>query len=147
MVRIKDCDWRLCVDYRRLNSVTKFNCFFYCDSTKLDAFAGSTVFISLDFAIVYHQVPVKPFGIEKPAFMTLVGFNKMSKIQCGFCNAHSTYQRLITNVLQDLMGRICLAYLDDVVICSKKRFVHAADLCAGFNQIRDAGLKLKFSKC
>ena len=50
-------------------------------------------------------------------------------------------------VLQGLIGRICLAYLDDVIVFSKKRLQHAADLCAAFDRIRSAGLKLKPSKC
>ena len=48
MVRKKDGSWRMCVDYPRLNSVTKFDCFSLprLDET-LDSFAGLTVFSSL----------------------------------------------------------------------------------------------------
>ena len=65
----------------------------------------------------------------------------------GLCNAPLTYQRLMAGVLQGLIGRICLAYLDDVIVFSKKRSEHAADLRAVFDRIRYAGLKLKPSKC
>ena len=64
----KDGGWRMCVDYRRLNSVTKFDCFPAPRLDEaLDAFAGATVFSSLVLAMTYHQVPVKPADVEKTA--------------------------------------------------------------------------------
>ena len=51
MVRKTDAGWRMCVDYRRLNSVTIFDCFPLPRlDDALDAFAGATVFSSLDLA-------------------------------------------------------------------------------------------------
>ena len=52
----------------------------------------------------------------------------------------------MAGVLQGLINRICLAYLYDVIVFSKKRSKHAANLCAVFDRIRSAGLKLKPSK-
>ena len=139
MVRKKDGGWRMCVDYRRLNSVTKFDCFPLPRLDEaLDAFAGATVFSSLDLAMAYHQVPVKPADVEKTAFITYVGLYEMMKMPFGLCNAPSTYQRLMMSVLQSLIGRICLAYLDDVIVFSKRRDKHVNDLRAVLDRIRDA---------
>ena len=148
MGRKKDGGWRMCVDYRRLNSVTKFDCFplLRLDEA-LDAFAGAIVFSSLDLAMAYHQIPVKPLDVKKTAFITHVGLFEMQKMPFGLCNAPSTYQRFMAGVLKGLIGRICLAYLDYVIVFSKKRSEHAADLRAVFDRIRSAGLKLKPSKC
>ena len=66
MVRKKDGVWRMCVDYRRLNAVTKFDCFHFPRLDEaLDVFACATVLSSLDLAMAYHQVPVKPADVEK----------------------------------------------------------------------------------
>jgi len=65
----------------------------------------------------------------------------------GLCNAQSTYQRLMANVYRGFIGRICLAYLDDVIVFSKKRVNHIADLNAVIDQLRAAGFKLKPSIC
>ena len=47
MVRKKDGCWRMCVDYRRLNTVTKFDSFPLPRLDEaLDAFAGATVLLS-----------------------------------------------------------------------------------------------------
>ena len=51
----------------------------------------------------------------------------------------------MAGVLQGLMGRICFAYLDDVVVL-KNRSEHSTDLCAVLDQIRAANFKLKLSK-
>ena len=111
----------MCVDYRRLNSVTKFDYFPLPRLDEaLDAFAGATIFSSLDLAMAHHQVPVKPSDVEKTAFITHVGLFEMQKMFFGLCNAPSTYQRLMAGVLQGLIGCICLAYLDDVIVFSKK---------------------------
>ena len=148
MVRKKDGGWHMCVDYRRLNFVTKIDCFPLPRLDEaLDAFAGATVFSSLDLAMTYHQVPVKPTDVQKTAFITHVGLYKMINMPFGLCNAPSTYHRLMMSVLQGLIGRICLAYLDDVIVFSKRCDKHVNDLRAGLDRIRDAGLNLKPAKC
>ena len=53
----------------------------------------------------------------------------------------------MTSVLQGLIGRSCFAYLHDVIVLSKRRAYHIADLQTVLDRIRDAGLKLKPAKC
>ena len=84
MVRKKDGGWRMCVDYRRLNAVTKFDYFPLPRLDEaLDAFAGATVFSSLDLPMAYHQVPVKPADVDKTAFITHLGLFEMAKMPFG----------------------------------------------------------------
>ena len=78
MVRKKDGGWRMCVDYRRLNANTKFDCFPLPRLDEaLDSFSGAVVFSSLDLAMAYHQVPVDPADVGKTAFVTHVGLFEM----------------------------------------------------------------------
>ena len=148
MVRKNNGGWCMCVDYRRLNFVTTFDCFpLQRLDEALDAFVNATVFSSLELTMASHQVPVKPAYVEKTAFITHVGLYEMMKMPFGLCNAASTYQRLMMSVLQGLINRICLAYLDDVIVFSKRRDEHVNDLRAVLDRIRDAGLKLKLAKC
>ena len=148
MVKQKDGSWRMCVDYRRVNAATKFDCFPLPSLNEaLDAVAGYSVFFSLDLAMAYHQVPVAPSDVEKTAFITHAGLFEMTKMPFGLCNAPSTYQRLMSIVLRRLMMRICLAYHDAVIVYSRHLFQHLRDLRAVFERLRVVGLKLKPSKC
>ena len=92
-------------------------------------------------------MPVKPADIEKTAFITHVGLYDMMKMPFGLSKAPSTYQRLMISVLQGLIGRICLAFLDEIIVFSKLRAEHVNDLRAVLDRIRDAGLKLKPAMC
>ena len=92
MVRTKDGFWRMCVNYRRLNSATTFVCFPLPRLDEaLDAFSGSKVFSYLDLAMASHQVPVKPSDVDKTAFITHVGLVEITKMPFGVSNAPLTY--------------------------------------------------------
>ena len=67
----------------------------------------------------------------------------MAKMSFGLCIAQSTYKHLMMSVLQGLIGLICLAYLDDVIVFFKRRSEHVNNLRAVLDRIRDAGLTLK----
>ena len=97
--------------------------------------------------MAYHQVPVAPFYIEKTAFITHAGLYEILKMPFGLCNAPPTYQRLMSIVLRGLIALICLAYLDDVIVYSRRLPQHLDDLRAVFERLRVAGLKLKPSSC
>ena len=86
----------MCVDFRRLSSVTKFDCFTLSRLVEaLDAFSGAIVCSSLDLAMAYHQFPVKPSHVEKTDYITLVDLFEIQKMPFSLCNAPSNYQRLI----------------------------------------------------
>ena len=62
-------------------------------------------------------------------------------------NAGSTFNRTIGVVLGTQLDRNISAYIDDIVVRSKKREDHIQDLHGTFANLRKHGLKLNPEKC
>jgi len=65
----------------------------------------------------------------------------------GLCNAGATFQRLMDIVMSGLNYEICLTYLDDVIIFGPTIKDQLQRLRIVLERLRQAGLKLKPSKC
>jgi len=65
----------------------------------------------------------------------------------GLKNAGATYQRLMDKVLAPMLGRNVYAYVDDMVVASRDKTQHAADLEELFVTISKYRLKLNPEKC
>ena len=97
--------------------------------------------------MAYHEVSVKPSDVEKIAFITQVVLCKIIKMLFGLCTAPLTNNRLISQVLQSLICRICLAYLNNIIVLSKMKANHSADINAVLDIIRFAWFNSKPTKC
>ena len=85
-----------------------------------------------------------PESIEKTAFPTHSGLYEL--VVMPF-NAPSTFQRLMETVLRGLPRDICTVYLDDILVMGTTFEEHLCNLRCVFDHLRDAGLRLKPSKC
>ena len=138
----------MCVDYRRVNAVTRKDSFpLPRIDDALDALAGSAWYCTIDLVKGYHQIPVRPSDVEKTAFVTHDGLFEYLTMPFGLCNAPGTCQRLMYMVLEGLIGKECLSYIDDVLIFASTRQELLARLSRVLKRLREAGLKIKPSKC
>lgn len=119
IVAKKDGGIRLCVDYRQLNEVTKFDAYPMPRIEELLDQIGQAEFIStLDLAKGYWQVPLDPEGKEKTAFITPRGLYQFTTMPFGLSGAPATFQRMMDNVLRGT-EQFAGVYLDDIVIYSR----------------------------
>ena len=65
----------------------------------------------------------------------------------GLTNAPATFQRLMENCMGDLHLSYCLVYLDNIIVYSNTYEEHLVRSEAVFSNLKDAGLKLRPSKC
>ncbi|UYV71727.1 hypothetical protein LAZ67_9000138, partial [Cordylochernes scorpioides] len=148
LVKKKDGTFRFCVDYRNLNSITVKDqyplpriddCF--------DSLHGSRYFTSLDLCSGYWQVEVEEQDREKTAFVTPDGLYHFNVLPFGLCNGPATFERLMDNILRTHKWKICLCYLDDVIVFSEDLPSHLTRLKTILGCLRKAGLTLNLSKC
>ena len=109
LVQKKDDSWRFCIDYRRLNAVTKQDAYpIPRIDESLDALAGNKLFSTLNLTSRYWQVPLDPVAQEKSAFATRSGLWKWKVLPFGLTSAPATFQRLIERVLKGLHWKTLL---------------------------------------
>ncbi|GFV70259.1 retrovirus-related Pol polyprotein from transposon 17.6 [Trichonephila clavipes] len=105
--------FRLCIDYRKLNEVTVSDTYPLPRMDDLLQEAKHTAYIStIDLKSGYHQVNVNPADRDKTAFVCPFGTCQFKRMPFGLKNAPATFHRLMDIFRR---GLPVLAYLDDKV--------------------------------
>ncbi len=144
----KDGTLRFCVDYRKLNSLTKKDAYPLPKIDELlEALRGAKYFCCLDLYSGYWQIRVAKQDREKTAFITHCGLYEFNVMPFGLTNAPATFQRYMDEVLKDLNGTICKVYLDDCIVFANTWEDMVQNLRTVFQRLEQYGLRLKASKC
>jgi hypothetical protein len=101
----------------------------------------------VDLADAYEQVRVEPNDVPKTLFATIMGTYYSNVVQQGDCNAPATFQRLMTSIFRDVIGRFMHVYLDDIFVYSDSVEEHQKHLRVVFERLRENHLYLKWKKC
>ncbi|CAM5115076.1 unnamed protein product [Natator depressus] len=142
-----DGEIHFCVDYRKLNAVTRPDNYPVPRTDELLEKLGRTQFIStLDLTKGYWQVPLDESAKERSAFTTHVGVYEFNVLSFGLRNAPATFQRLVDGLLVGL-EEYAVTYLDNVAIFLDSWAEHLEHLQKVFKRISEAGLTVKAKKC
>ena len=147
LVKKKDGSLRLCVDYRRLNSVSKADAYPMPRIDELIDQLGKAQYLStLDLTKGYWQVPVSADAQQKTAFTTPFGLFEFKRMPFGLQGAPATFQRMMDKLL-DGLGGFARAYIDDLVVFSTSWEEHLQHLRTVLQRLQKVGLTAKPTKC
>ena len=148
LVKKKDGTMRFCVDYRRLNEITRKDSYpLPRIEDCLSSLGGACYFSTLDLRAGYWQTEMDSKDADKTAFVTRRGVFRFKVLSFGLANAPSLFQRLMNYVLAGLTWEACLVYIDDIIVWGSSFDEHLRRLAEVLQRLREANLKLKPSKC
>src|SRR6266700_4164421 len=148
LVKKKDGKTRFCIDYRKLNAVTKKDAGpLPLIADTLDALNDSVIITKLDLKSGYWAVGMEETSKEKTAFITFMGLYQWEVLPFGLATAPSTFQRYLNRVLSDYLHKFCLVYIDDLIIFSKSESEHIAHIRCVFQCLDSHNLRLNPEKC
>ena len=148
LVPKKDGKIRFCVDYRKLNAITRRDSYpLPRIDDALNSLQGASYISSFDVTWGYWNIKIAEQDIPKTAFITPDGLYEFVRMPFGLTNAPATFQRLMDSILAGVKWMSCLVYMDDIIVLSPTFAQHVLDIDEVFHRIREAGLKLRARKC
>ena len=140
-----DQSYRMCTDFRKLNSVTKTDTFPIPRIDDCIDKVGKAKYVTkIDLLKVFYQVPLTERAMELSAFVTPSGLYQYKVMAFGMKNSPATFQRLINSVTSGIDG--CDAYIDDAIIYSDTWEEHLSTIRQFYDRLSEAKLTINLSK-
>ncbi|GFS67895.1 retrovirus-related Pol polyprotein from transposon 297 [Trichonephila clavipes] len=142
--------YRFAVDYRKLNSITKYPRYpLSLIDDLITNIPHTTIMSALGLKSEYFQLAVNPSDIVKPThtFVTKNGTYAFRRMPFGLSGGTPNFQMAIDLILKPVIGKLVSVYMDDVIISSPSLTHHVEHLREAFRLLQDAGLTLNKEKC
>nr|GEU70014.1 reverse transcriptase domain-containing protein [Tanacetum cinerariifolium] len=109
--------WRVCIDYRKLNEVTRKDHFplLFMDQM-LERLAGNQYYCFLDGFFGYFQIPIDPKDQEKTTFTCPYRTFAYRRMPFGLCNALGTFQMCMMEIFHDMIEKTIEVFMDDFFV-------------------------------
>ena len=139
---------RLVIDYRNLNKIVEpFQYPLPHLESAIHSLGGNEMFSTLDLISGYHQISLREEDMKKTAFTTGRGLYEFTRTPFGLITSGAVMQSIMERVLIGLNHKICLVYVDDVIIAGKTKEDHDKNLDLVLRRLRLHGFKIRIDKC
>lgn len=124
-IRKRNGEIRLCVYFRNLNQVSlKDNYPLPPMEQILQIVVGACCFSMFNGFLGFNQIQVKDEDQYKTTFTTKWGTFSFQRMPIGLSNFGATFQRAMDHAFGELINKIILIYLYDIIVFSKSRKDH-----------------------
>lgn len=148
MVKKKDGGYRMCIDYRKLNSRTEKDAYSLPSMEEiLEQLAGSEVFSVMDMLNGFYQVYLHKESRPYTAFYCHRGLYQWKRLPMGLSGSPGIFQRILDIALREIKPESVANYLDDLIVFGKDNDTHRENLQKVFDKLKEANLKLSVTKC
>ena len=148
LVSKKNGKMRLVIDYHQLSKRTIKSTWPIPSIGEIfDTLEGSAYLTSIYMSVGFYQVPMEESSQDYTAFSTPFGTFRWLRMPMGLTGSPPTFQCLVAKVLVGLTWKICVPYLDDIIIFSSTPEEHLARLRLAFERFRAHNLKINPDKC
>nr|CAN67576.1 hypothetical protein VITISV_025810 [Vitis vinifera] len=140
--------WRVCIDYRKLNAVTRKDHFPlpFIDQV-LERVSGHPFYCFLDGYSGYFQIEIDVADQEKTTFTCPFGTYAYRRMPFGLCNAPATFQRCMLSIFSDMVERIMEVFMDDITVYGGTFEECLVNLEAVLHRCIEKDLVLNWEKC
>ncbi|MCP4476089.1 MAG: RNA-directed DNA polymerase, partial [Gammaproteobacteria bacterium] len=150
---------RICVDFRKVNEVTKS---FQHPLPRMDdilekigislgrstsPYESRPCVSTFDLKMGYHQLRIRDEDAHKTAFRMHRGLYEYTRLPMGLKTAGSFFQKLMNKVFNGVLDDGIYCYLDDICVATSTFEEHLVKLITVLSHLREALLKLKPKKC
>ena len=106
-------EWRVCIDYRKLNIATRKDHYpFPFIDQMLDRLAGHSHLCFLDGYSGYNQISIAPKDYEKTTFTCPYVSFDFRRMPFRLCNAPATFQKCMMSFFLDLVEKVMEIFID-----------------------------------
>ena len=148
LVPKRDGTFRFCVDYRKLNAITKDDAF---PIPRLDEpltlMKNCDRFSVMDCDQCYFQIPMAKNSMEKTTFTCHLGTFLFKVMPFGVKGGPASCVRAMSEIFKTENRKISFIYMDDLICFSKGVKEHIRRLSILLQRMQEHGLKLKAKKC
>ena len=139
---------RFCVNYRRLNTITKKDHYpISLIEETLAQLDGVKYFTKIDICQAFYRIRMFKDSEELNNFSTRFGTFKYLVMPFGLYNGPASWQHLINDTLFDFLHCFVQAYLDNILIYSKTLKEHHSHVRQVLQRLQEAGLQADIDKC
>lgn len=140
-----DGSWRFVTDFRKVNEVTKTDCYPLPRINTLIDQVGDAQYVSkFDLLKGYWQIPLTERAKDISSFCTESGLYRYLVSPFGMKNSGCTFQRFMDKIVTDLENT--KVYVDDLLVFSTDWDEHVKNIRALFNKLREHKLTVSLVK-